>query len=68
MRVVIVGITPHGRMVYRDALDMRHAHLAAMLSALTTDDHAMLNKAVQPLGRLGSQRICDEQKLARHLT
>ncbi|MDT5225049.1 MAG: hypothetical protein QOG19_2456, partial [Mycobacterium sp.] len=68
MRAVIVGITPHGRTVYRDSLAMRHAHLAAMLSALIADDHAMLNKAVQPLVRLGAQGICDEEALARHLT
>jgi DNA-binding MarR family transcriptional regulator len=68
MRVVIVGITPHGRTVYRDSLAMRHAHLAAMLGALGADDHTMLNKAVRPLIRLGAQGICDEEALARHLT
>jgi DNA-binding MarR family transcriptional regulator len=61
MRAVIVGITPHGRTVYRDSLAMRHAHLAAMLDALSAHDHAVLNKAVQPLIRLGAQGICDEQ-------
>lgn len=60
-RAVIVAIAPHGRTVYRDSLANRHAHLAAMLKALSAADHIRLNMAVQPLVRLGAQGTSDDK-------
>jgi DNA-binding MarR family transcriptional regulator len=55
LRAVVVGITPHGHAMRRDALATRHTQLAAMLTTLSPEDRARLNEALSPLERLASQ-------------
>ena len=55
LRAVVVGITPHGHAMRRDALATRHTQLAAMLTTLSPEDRASLNEALSPLERLASQ-------------
>ena len=38
-----------------DALATRHVQFAAMLKALSPEDHLSLNKAISPLERLARQ-------------
>jgi DNA-binding MarR family transcriptional regulator len=55
LRAVVVGITPHGHAMRRNALATRHTQLAAMLTTLSPEDRACLNEALSPLERLASQ-------------
>ena len=55
LRAVVVGITPHGHEMRRNALETRHMQLAAMLMTLSPEDRASLNEALSPLERLASQ-------------
>ena len=55
LRAVVVGITPHGHAMRRNALAMRHTQLAAMLTTLSPEDRASLNEALSPLERLAIQ-------------
>jgi DNA-binding MarR family transcriptional regulator len=55
LRAVVVGITPHGHEMRRNALATRHMQLAAMLMTLSPEDRASLNEALSPLERLASQ-------------
>jgi DNA-binding MarR family transcriptional regulator len=55
LRAVVVGITPHGHAMRCNALATRHLQFAAMLTTLSPEDHASLNKALSPLDRLASQ-------------
>jgi DNA-binding MarR family transcriptional regulator len=55
LRAVVVGITPHGHAMRRNALATRHTQLAAMLTTLSPEDRTSLNEALSPLERLASQ-------------
>ena len=55
LRAVVVRITPHGQAICCDALATRHVLLAAMLKALSPEDHACLNEAMSSLERLAGQ-------------
>jgi DNA-binding MarR family transcriptional regulator len=55
LRAVVVGITPHGHAMLRNALATRHTQFAAMLTTLSPEDRARLHKALLPLERLASQ-------------
>jgi DNA-binding MarR family transcriptional regulator len=55
LRAVIVGITPHGHAMRRNALATRSAQFVAMLTTLSPEDRASLNEALSPLERLASQ-------------
>jgi DNA-binding MarR family transcriptional regulator len=55
LRAVVVGITPHGHAMRRNALATRHMQFAAMLMTLSQEDRASLNEALSPLERLASQ-------------
>lgn len=55
LRAVVVGITPHGHAICGEALTARLVLLAAMLKALSPEDHASLTEAMSPLARLASQ-------------
>lgn len=52
---VVVGITPHGHAMRRNALAARHTQLTAMLTTLSPADRASLDEALPPLERLASQ-------------
>ena len=51
LRAVLVDITPEGLSQHRDALASRQAHLAALLSKLSTEELDALAKAIAPLER-----------------
>ena len=55
LRAVVVGITPHGHAMRRNALATRHVQFAAMLTTLSPEDRASLVEALSPLERLASQ-------------
>ena len=55
LRAVVVRTTPHGHAMRCDALATRHAQFAAMLKALSPEDHVRLNEAKSPLERLARQ-------------
>ena len=55
LRAVVVGITPHGHAMRRNALATRHTQFTAMLMTLSQEDRARLNEALSPLGRLANQ-------------
>jgi len=55
LRAVVVRITPYGDAMCCHALATRHVQYAAMLKALTPEDHASLNEAMPPLERLARQ-------------
>lgn len=55
LRAVVVRITPQGHAMCCDALATRHVQFAAMLKALSPEDHLSLNKAISPLERLARQ-------------
>jgi DNA-binding MarR family transcriptional regulator len=55
LRAVVVRITPHGHATRCNALATRHVQFAAMLTTLSPEDRASLNKAVSPLDRLAGQ-------------
>jgi DNA-binding MarR family transcriptional regulator len=55
LRAVVVGITPHGHAMRRNALATRHTQFAAMLMTLSQEERARLNEALSPLERLASQ-------------
>jgi DNA-binding MarR family transcriptional regulator len=55
LRAVVVGLTPHGHEMRRNALATRHTQLEAMLTTLSAEDRASLNEALSPLARLASQ-------------
>ncbi|VEG47163.1 transcriptional regulator [Mycolicibacterium flavescens] len=52
LRAVLVDITPEGRAQHQEALEVRRAHLASLLSRLTPEDIETLTKAIDPLERL----------------
>ena len=52
LRAVVVRITPQGDAMCCDALATRHVQFAAMLKALSPEDHVTLNEAISPLERL----------------
>ena len=52
LRAVLVDITPEGLSQHRDALASRQAHLAALLSKLSTEELDALAKAIAPLERI----------------
>jgi DNA-binding MarR family transcriptional regulator len=55
LRGVVVRITPHGHAMRCNVLATRHVQFAAMLTTLSPEDRASLNKALSPLDRLASQ-------------
>ena len=55
LRAVVVRITPHGHAMRCNALASRHVQFAAMLTTLSPEDRASLNKVLSPLDRLASQ-------------
>jgi DNA-binding MarR family transcriptional regulator len=55
LRAVVVRITPHGHAMRCNALATRHVQFAAMLTTLSPEDRASLNKALSPLDRLAAQ-------------
>jgi DNA-binding MarR family transcriptional regulator len=55
LRAVVVRITPHGHAMRCKALATRHVQFAAMLTTLSPEDRASLNKALSPLDRLAGQ-------------
>ncbi|RAV08957.1 MarR family transcriptional regulator [Mycolicibacterium sp. GF69] len=52
LRAVLVDITPEGRAQHQEALELRRAHLAALLAKLSPEDLETLTKAIAPLERL----------------
>ncbi len=56
MRAVLVEVTPEGMVQYTEALELRRAHLATILSRLTADERENLTRALKPL-----QRIADAE-------
>ncbi|MGV0606208.1 MULTISPECIES: MarR family winged helix-turn-helix transcriptional regulator [unclassified Mycobacterium] len=52
LRAVLVDITPEGRAQHQEALEVRRAHLASLLSRLSPEDIETLTKAIDPLERL----------------
>ncbi|EKF25939.1 bacterial regulatory, arsR family protein [Mycolicibacterium hassiacum DSM 44199] len=52
LRAVLVEITPQGLAQHQEALAVRRAHLATLLSKLTDEDIETLTKALGPLERL----------------
>lgn len=59
LRAVVVKMTPHGHAMCGDALNTRHVQFAAMLKALSPEDHVSLNEAMSPLERLARQGNAD---------
>ncbi|AQT82426.1 MarR family transcriptional regulator [Mycolicibacterium litorale] len=55
LRAVLVEVTPQGLVQHREALALRRANLAAMLSKLTDEERETLSKALKPLERLAEQ-------------
>lgn len=56
LRAVLVEVTPQGGLVqHREALAVRRANLAALLSKLTEEERDTLATALRPLERLAEQ-------------
>lgn len=55
LRAVLVDVTPRGLVQHREALAVRRAALAAMLSKLTEEERTTLAHALAPLARLADQ-------------
>ena len=55
LRAVVVRTTPRGHAMCCDALATRHVQFAAMLKALSPEDHVSLKEAMSPLERLARQ-------------
>ncbi|WP_445167804.1 MarR family winged helix-turn-helix transcriptional regulator [Mycolicibacterium sp. Dal123E01] len=55
LRAVLVEVTPTGLVQHREALAVRQAHLAALLSKLTSEERETLTSALRPLERLAEQ-------------
>ena len=55
LRAVLVEVTPQGLVQHREALAVRRANLAALLSKLTDEERDTLAKALRPLERLADQ-------------
>lgn len=55
LRAVLVDVTPRGLVQHREALAVRRAALAAMLSKLSEQERATLAQALAPLARLAEQ-------------
>jgi DNA-binding MarR family transcriptional regulator len=55
LRAVLVDVTPRGLVQHREALAVRRAALAAMLSKLTVEERTTLAEALAPLTRLADQ-------------
>jgi len=55
LRAVLVEVTPQGLVQHREALAVRRANLAGLLSKLTDDERETLAKALRPLERLAEQ-------------
>ncbi|GAY18647.1 MarR family winged helix-turn-helix transcriptional regulator [Mycobacterium sp. shizuoka-1] len=55
LRAVLVEVTPQGLVQHREALAVRRANLAALLSKLTDEERATLATALRPLERLAEQ-------------
>ncbi|MET4427425.1 MULTISPECIES: MarR family transcriptional regulator [unclassified Mycolicibacterium] len=55
LRAVLVDVTPRGLVQHREALAVRRAALAAMLSKLTVEERTTLAQALAPLTRLAEQ-------------
>ncbi|MCT7661310.1 MarR family winged helix-turn-helix transcriptional regulator [Mycobacterium deserti] len=52
LRAVLVNITPEGLAQHQEALELRRAHLATLLSKLGPEDLETLAKALVPLERI----------------
>ena len=55
LRAVLVDVTPRGLVQHREALAVRRAALAAMLSKLSVEERSTLAQALAPLARLADQ-------------
>src|SRR4051794_34181073 len=55
LRAVLVEVTPQGLVQHREALAVRRANLAALLSKLTDEERETLATALRPLERLADQ-------------
>ena len=55
LRAVLVEVTPQGLVQHREALAVRRASLAALLSKLTDEERDTLAKALRPLERLAER-------------
>jgi len=55
LRAVLVDVTPRGLVQHREALAVRRAALAAMLSKLSVEERATLAQALAPLAHLADQ-------------
>ncbi|MBB3601076.1 DNA-binding MarR family transcriptional regulator [Mycolicibacterium sp. BK556] len=55
LRAVLVEVTPQGLVQHREALAVRRANLAALLSKLTDEERETLATALRPLERLAEQ-------------
>ncbi|WP_431234384.1 MarR family winged helix-turn-helix transcriptional regulator [Mycolicibacterium psychrotolerans] len=55
LRAVLVEVTPQGLVQHREALAVRRANLAALLSKLSDEERETLAKALRPLERLADQ-------------
>lgn len=56
LRAVLVEVTPEGLVQHNEAMQLRRAHLAAILDRLTADEREDLTRALKPL-----QRIADSE-------
>jgi len=54
LRAVLVEVTPEGLVQHSEALQLRRAHLADILSRLTDEERESLTRALQPLQRIAS--------------
>lgn len=52
LRAVLVEVTPEGLVQHSEALQLRRAHLAHILSRLTDEERENLTRALQPLQRI----------------
>ena len=55
LRAVLVEITPKGHAEHAEALANRQAYLATLLRQLSAEDLVVLERALEPLERLGGQ-------------
>jgi len=56
LRAVLVEITPKGHAEHREALTNRYAALGKMLSGLSADELATLQRALEPLEKLAANQ------------
>jgi DNA-binding MarR family transcriptional regulator len=56
LRAVLVEVTPQGLIQHREALAVRRAILANMLSKLSDDERELLAKALAPMERLAGRQ------------